>query len=516
MKSFVIALLFVLLSSVAFADPPPLNTPVPDAGYPNPSTTGVTLFTGLNAQADGAYPQGSFFHCGGMSTVRFKVSGTFTGTLTFYYSMDGGSSWDLAHCYTDGGSTAVTSTTAPGYWYFPCAGANLFGVGFSSYGTGSANAFARGTMVSVKPPSGGGGAGSWIGAILRSTSDQATAGAGWTDLAWNQTDVDTASGFSDPYYTFQSTGYYDVSVQVQNKSGGGKAARIELVLADGTVVGADQQPGAPVTIGTAIPNLAGYYALNETSGNVIYDTSGNGLNGTQVTASQFAAGTNGQATCRNTDNNAYLNLSTNFNTSTTGWTYDFWINVFDNQGVYANLFYNAGGGGVWNAYWRNSNVIRTQPNYTDYDSSSPLPMNTWLNIVLIFDHPDSASFLYSNGMQLIAGNCGAQPTGGITTICGGGNQWWLGAYIQDLQVYNRALTATEITNLYTLPHSPDGAGNMIVAASAAPPNGRTLTAHCTRHFTAGDQIKARYWNDGPGDTIQTLSTYSPVFTIHKQ
>lgn len=49
-------------------------------------------------------------------SASFVLSGTFSATLQFEGSGNGGTSWDAVDCFPPNSATAVTSATAPGLW----------------------------------------------------------------------------------------------------------------------------------------------------------------------------------------------------------------------------------------------------------------------------------------------------------------------------------------------------------------------------------------------------------------
>lgn len=112
-------------------------------------------------------------------TVYVVVSGTWTGTLSFMQSGDGGAHYVTATA-TDG---TTTSTTASGQWRFPGAGLTNFEVIATSAITGTANV--RINQSSASAGAGGGGSGGGI-------SGSGTAG---TFMGWaGSTSAETIPG----------------------------------------------------------------------------------------------------------------------------------------------------------------------------------------------------------------------------------------------------------------------------------------------------------------------------------
>lgn len=92
------------------------------------TTTGATSAdTGIIAIATGAHKGGGI-----------QVSGTFSATLQFEQSQDGGVTWIAKTVYPALGGAGVTSTTAGGNWKFACGGETNVRVRCSAYTSGTA------------------------------------------------------------------------------------------------------------------------------------------------------------------------------------------------------------------------------------------------------------------------------------------------------------------------------------------------------------------------------------------
>jgi hypothetical protein len=93
--------------------------------YRNLSTTGATAETGILSCAVG-------MHRGG----GVQLLGTFTATLQFEESLDGGTTWIAKTVYPAGGGAGVTSATGTGQWKFANGGSTNFRVRCSAFTSG--------------------------------------------------------------------------------------------------------------------------------------------------------------------------------------------------------------------------------------------------------------------------------------------------------------------------------------------------------------------------------------------
>jgi len=104
MKRLVIGILFgILLVAPSWAASGTLTTSASTC-----ASTGVTCLIVPLKQDNGA--------------AGFAISGTWTGTITFEGSADGGTSWTAIDAWPLGSRTAVTTATAVGQWQVNAAG----------------------------------------------------------------------------------------------------------------------------------------------------------------------------------------------------------------------------------------------------------------------------------------------------------------------------------------------------------------------------------------------------------
>jgi len=200
---------------------------------------------------------------------------------------------------------------------------------------------------------------------------------------------------------------------------------------------------------------------NDIYGNTAYDRSGLGNHGA-ISGATAKAGKRGQALSFNGTSNSRVDFnSTPLINSTAPFTVSYWarLDAIVNYAIPLTLrtdsaqnwrtYYAVGNNSVW--FGRRGGWIILKA------SLSSTPMNTWHHIVVTYNGSDSTvagNFkFYDNGSSTaiedgggFASDTGNSRIGGFT----GGDQWWWNGLIDEVRVYNRALSADEIKNLFNL------------------------------------------------------------------
>ena len=209
------------------------------------------------------------------------------------------------------------------------------------------------------------------------------------------------------------------------------------------------------------PTPVAAYAFDEGSGTTVADLSGNGNNGTLATTTWATAGKYGGALSFNgtssrvtVPNSASLQLST-------GMTLEAWVSPTTVSSGWRDVIYKGndnyylmgttdqsghpGGGGIFGG--TNANAFAT----------SALPTNTWSYLTTSYDGTNLR--LYLNGTLITT----VAMTGAITSTTNpltiGSDSFW-GQYfsglIDNVRIYNTALTQTQIQTDMTTPVAPAG------------------------------------------------------------
>lgn len=212
--------------------------------------------------------------------------------------------------------------------------------------------------------------------------------------------------------------------------------------------------------GQSLPPLFADYPFDQTAGPTITDASGNGRNGTLSGTATFPAGVIGNALSLPGASGDYVTLPSAFIQTLTNITIALWVNVhadqtwqrvFDfgsSQNVYMFLTSHAGGGNARFAITTAGNMMEQQLNGT-----AVLPIGTWTHVAIVLG--SNGGTLYINGAVV-----GTNPAltlrpadlGATTNNYLGRSQFvdpYFNGEIDDLRIYGSALTAAQITTIYT-------------------------------------------------------------------
>jgi hypothetical protein len=204
----------------------------------------------------------------GFGGAAFTLSGTFTGTVSFYATGDGGNNWALLDVMPAGSMTATTTATAAGLWRVNVSGYTHVSMQMTAFTSGPAVATIHASPISAGSlASGGGGPGISNVALVWTQVGSMTVSARYT------TTVGTtvfSTGFSTGAITpSQNTLliYYQLTVGVATANAGNYVSVIRtagsvpaagtnittLPTGDVAVIGF----GEPIGSTTINPNIAG-------------------------------------------------------------------------------------------------------------------------------------------------------------------------------------------------------------------------------------------------------------------
>jgi hypothetical protein len=154
--------------------------------------------------------------------------------------------------------------------------------------------------------------------------------------------------------------------------------------------------------------------------------------------------------------NDYVNCANNYALSSS-YTFSAWVKIIDASisrvifGTYAPFtvqLYGVANGEPYQYRFfiiAHDGVSGTQVSsgimYTD--------MNAWRHVVAVWDRSQNKTFLYVDGIYVNYNNIPATFSATTTLRLGGiHNNWYMKGYMDEMRIYNRALSASEIKELY--------------------------------------------------------------------
>jgi len=252
-----------------------------------------------------------------------------------------------------------------------------------------------------------------------------------------------------------------------------------------------------------VPGLVAAFGFEEGGGTAVNDASGNSQNGTVVGATWTASGKYGKGLSFNGTNNYVTIPDSNLLDLTTGMTISAWVRPTTLvAGAWRNVIIKERSGGeVYNLYANSDTnapivyIVRSSSSTpVEAHGSAQMPVSTWTYLSSTYD--GTTLRLYVNGTQV--GSRAA--SGSLLTSTGalriGGNSIW-GEYfegqIDEVRVYNRALTATEIqTDMNTAiggaPPPPPSDTQPPTVSISSPQNGATVSNSISVSANATDNV----------------------------
>lgn len=221
-----------------------------------------------------------------------------------------------------------------------------------------------------------------------------------------------------------------------------------------------------VTTGNAgagpIAGLIAHWKFDENTGTTAADSSANSNTAT-TTANSWTTGVSGSAADQ--PRYALADSTDLYITGTTAVTISLWAKTSSSHSfaILAGFEGTGSTGDIYGLKVESGKIRLTGPNLDTPDTLQNYSDGNWIHIVGVNDPTSSNSKIYINGSLIATGSAETIPT--RTT-----QQWTMGTYwnsnsydfngsLDDVQVYNKALTTAEITTLYNDPGTPLMAAN---------------------------------------------------------
>ena len=275
-------------------------------------------------------------------------------------------------------------------------------------------------------------------------------------------------------------------------------------------------PLACLVTAASAQDLVVHYKLDETAGGTCFDSSAGGHDGT------FAGGiTLGAPGCHpstglsadfdGTDDHATIPDGPGLTALRSDLTIVAWVkpgNVSTRQRVIGN-------DGSWTFGLNDSGLIFTTRAIQDYIATGNLSADTWAQVAVTFDDNYDATF-YVDGTAIgvVTGAAPANPPVPTWYLgCYNGAIEWFDGNVDDIQVYDEALSAQDVLYLYEHPGSTLSLGQRFCSTQAnstgAP---AVITAQGSTSLAANDlELRADPVPDKPGLFIYALNQTQQPF-----
>jgi len=224
-------------------------------------------------------------------------------------------------------------------------------------------------------------------------------------------------------------------------------------------------------INTLTTGLVGYWPMDEGSGTSALDLSGSGNTGTLYNSPTWQSG----ASCKFGDCLSFAGASSQYVKTASSfavppritlsiWVYaTAWVDQMFGTNVNQGIMIGSVSGALYVG-------ITT----TGFNLGGSLPNNQWVQIAVTYDGTYYCG--YVNGAQTTCTNSEPAYSTGTQPIWIGGNNYggYLTGRADDVRIYNRALSSSEVSTLYSST-SPPGANAASVTAAVAVGAGQSLT-----------------------------------------
>ena len=270
----------------------------------------------------------------------------------------------------------------------------------------------------------------------------------------------------------------------------------------------DHQRSLVKLLATA-PGLVAAYGFEEGSGNALNDQSGNANNGTLQNGPVWVTnGKFGKALRFDGNDDLVAVPDSNSLDLSTGMTLEAWVYPTSTMSSWDTILMKEYNSGLLYALYANGDgnlpSIYITNNHTEYGMSggATLPLNTWIHVAATFD--GSVIRLLLNGTQVKTLSFSGSIQTSTRGLGIGGNMVWrdegFTGIIDEVRIYNRALTASEIASDM---QTPVAGGNSTPASTATQTQAVTATRTPTSILTATQTSTS---------LVTATRTASPVFT----
>ncbi len=318
------------------------------------------------------------------------------------------------------------------------------------------------------------------------------------------------------------------------KTGGTFSHNNGTVLLAGTGAYTLEPGGTSFNTLTLNTGLVGYWKFDDGSGNKARDSSGNGNVGTLTNMSTGIAGPSGWTGSTTNKIRFYDSYALTFDgvddyvsssygfSSGQAFTITAWAYSTESTTTYKNIFDNSSTNPM--IWWNTSGQVEFDGAGGVGKTSTTVYRNVWTFIAISKTSGSSSATYYVDGVSLGSGIAYTIPANILTWFNRGGAQTWKGL-ADDVRIYNRALSASEVkalyngnkstgSGVYALGSSLDVNGNLNVISGTLDSNGNDITAAANVSIQ-GDFTKGSRTFTLDGTVNQTISGSTVFWNVTK-
>ena len=410
------------------------------------------------------------------------------------------------------GTSYSDSALAPGTYFYKVTAEDFAGNVGPAGNEASAVSAADTTppTVSITAPAGGATVSGTV-AINASASDNGTvAGVQFKLDGANLGPEDTSAPYSFSWDTFSvANGSHTLGAVARDAAGNTTPATNVVVTASNT----------------GSPGLVGAWAFDETSGTTAADQSGKGNVGTLANATRVTTGKFNNALSFNGTNAWVLVPDSATLDLTTGMTLEAWVRPAVAGGWRTALAKDQPGNLAYGVYTNTNGTfpggeISVGGTQRSLNGTSTLPVGTWSHLAVTYDGATLRIFVNGTQSAQLA-VAGSIATSSSALHIGGNGVWgeWFNGSIDEVRVYNRALSAAELQNDMVRSITPDTVAPTITARTPAPGSaginaGTSATVTFNELMGAGSFTASSFQlKDALNAVVPTNVTYDPVTSV---